>query len=209
MNVHWKGTLEKVCEIYFQSDTKIDWILVGSAGSVLQGCIMEPGDIDIYVKHKEGVSQFAELLNQFSLSTKCTNRNSNDWLSSIEEPVFEQIFPSGFSWTKARWEINSCNVEVVHISNSAGIPDSLTGDGIWEGGKYIWNLSKNVRIGEYLIPTVPLEIQLESNIRRKRQDRIASILQAMGNYGYDMDLAKTALSSQNLTYFYSEMGLSS
>ncbi|MBO1514165.1 hypothetical protein [Metabacillus bambusae] len=206
MDKSWKGVLSKVCEIYFQSNTKIDWILVGS---VLQGCKMEPGDIDIYVKHKEGVSQFAELLNEFSLPTKSENRHVNDWLSSKEEPVFNQTFPSGFTWTKGRWKINGFNVEVVHISDSAGIPDSITGDGIWEGGQYIWSNFKNVRIGEYTIPTVPLEIQLELNLRRQRQDRIKSILNTIMHNGYDEKLIKKALSSHNLSYFYSEVGLPS
>ncbi|OAS85376.1 hypothetical protein [Metabacillus litoralis] len=207
MDKSWKSALAKVCEIYFQSDTKIEWILVGSVGSVLQGCEMEPGDVDIYVKHKEGVSQFAELLNDFALSSKCENRSSNDWLSSKEEPVFNQTFTSGFTWTKARWEICGLNVEVVHITNPAGIPDSLTGEGMWEGGQYIWSHSKNVRIGEYTIPTVPLEIQLESNLRRKRQERVESILTTLKNYGYNKELINKALSSQNLSYFYSEVSL--
>ncbi len=208
MDKNWECALAKVCEIYFQSDINIKWILVGSVGSVLQGCDMEPGDVDIYVKHIEGVSQFAKLLNGFALSAKCENRSSNDWLSSKEEPVFNQTFPSGFTWTKARWEISGFNVEVVHISNPVGIPDSMTGDGMWEGGQYIWNHAKNVKIGEYIISTVPLEIQLESNLRRKRQERIDSILTTLKNYGYDKELIKKALSSQNLSFFYSEVGLS-
>lgn len=104
-------------------------------------------------------------------------------------------------------DINGFNVEVVHISNPAGIPDSLNGDGMWEGGQYIWSHYKNVRIGEYTIPTIPLEIQLESNLRRKRQERMESIITGLKKYGYDKDLIKKALSSQNLSYFYSEVGL--
>ncbi|WP_175615477.1 hypothetical protein [Piscibacillus halophilus] len=164
----WESALEKVCQLYSQSNENIDWILVGSVGSVLQGCQMVPGDIDLYVKHKEGVSQFSDLLNKYSLPDKSIDRNSNEWLSSIEEPIFHQTFPSGFEWTKARWEIEGFKVEVIHITNSAGIPDNLTGDGIWEGGKYIWDYYKNVTFREYTIPVVPLEIQLESNLRRKR-----------------------------------------
>ena len=209
MDKTWKSALSKVCEVYFQSNTKIDWILVGSVGSVLQGCKMEPGDVDIYVKHKESVSQFAELLNDFSLPSKSENRHVNDWVSSKEEPIFNQTFPSGFTWTKGRWNINGFNVEVVHIADSAGIPDSLSGDGIWEGGQYIWSHFKNVRFGEYTIPTVPLEIQLESNLRRNRQDRIDSILDAINKNGYDEELIKKALSSQNLSYFYSKIKLPS
>lgn len=143
------------------------------------------------------------MLNEFSLATKCNKENSNDWLSSKEEPVFSQTFPSGFSWTKARWIINGFNVEVVHISNSAGIPDSLTGDGMWEGGQYIWGHARNVKMGGYTLPAVPLEIQLESNLRRKRQDRVESILTALLNHGHDKVLIKKALSTDHLVYFNS------
>lgn len=206
MDKRWKAALITVCEIYFQSDKKIDWILVGSVGSVLQGCDMKPGDVDIYVKHRDGVSRFAELLDQFSLPSKSENRHVNDWLSSKEEPVFNQTFPSGFSWTKGRWEINDFNVEVVYIADSAGIPDSLTGDGIWEGGQYIWDYMKHVRMGDYIISTVPLEIQLESNLRRERHERIDAILNTLLKNGYDEALINKALSAANLSYFYSKVG---
>lgn len=79
-------------------------------------------------------------------------------------------------------------VEAVHISNSAGIPDSMTGDGIWEGGQYIWSLCKDVKVGQYTIRTIPLEIQLESNLRRKREDRSQAILEALFKLGYDHEL---------------------
>lgn len=206
MDNGWKNALSIVCDRYFQSNTEIDWIIVGSVGSVLQGCEMEPGDLDIYVKNKEGVSQFAEILKEFSLSAKCENRDVNDWLSSKEEPVYHQTFPSGFSWSKGRWKIDDFEVEVVHISNSAGIPDSLTGDGIWEGGQYIWSHFKNVKMGKYMIPAVPLEIQLESNLRRKREDRAQSILNTLMINGYNDELIRKALSSKNLSYFFLEVG---
>lgn len=207
MGKNWRSVLERVCEMYDQADVKIEWILVGSAGSVLQGCEMDPGDIDIYVKEPEGVAQFAELLQEFALPTRCENRSSHEWFSSKVEPVFHETFPFGFSWSKARYIIDGVEVEVVHISDSAGIPDSTTGDGIWEGGPYIWSLSKNVKIGEYTIPTVPLEIQLESNLRRNRQDRVESILTTLKNNGFDENLIQQALSTEHLATFNSVVGV--
>lgn len=206
---NWENALLKICEIYFKSDSSIDWIVVGSVGSVLQGCDMTPGDIDIYVKEKETVGQLAELLQPFATSEKQGDTYDEHWLSSIEEPTFTQTFPSGFTWTKGHWNIEGVDVEVVNISNSAGIPDSETGDGIWEGGKYIWHLYKNVSFGPYTIRTVPLEIQLESNYRRQRQERIDAIIKAMQTHGYNEELLKKALSSQNLLEFYTAMGVES
>lgn len=203
----WETALSKVCELYFSSELKsnLEWILVGSVGSVLQGCEMTPGDVDIYTKNEEGIAQFAELLKEYSLLDKCDFPHGDNWLSSLEEPTYIQTFPSGFSWTKGSWIIDGFKVEVVHISNSAGIPDSMEGDGIWEGGQFIWNLFKNVTIGRYTIPTVPLEIQLESNLRRQRSDRTQAIITALQKYGYDQELIEKALSKEHLPYFYSQM----
>ncbi|GAA0342338.1 hypothetical protein GCM10008967_35920 [Bacillus carboniphilus] len=202
MTTKWARVLEIVCDKYFTANTSIEWILVGSAGSVLQGCEMEPGDIDIYVRDANGVAQFAELLKEYALPTKCESRQSHEWFSSVEEPVFSETFPFGFAWSKARFKIDGFEVEVVHISDSAGIPDNQTGDGIWEGGQYIWELAKQVKVGEYSIPTVPLEIQLESNLRRKRQDRADAILKKLKNDGFDAELLGKSLSKQHLSKFY-------
>ncbi|WP_339319603.1 hypothetical protein [Paenibacillus sp. FSL R10-2734] len=203
----WEQALSKVCELYFSSKIKsnFEWILVGSVGSVLQGCEMTPGDVDIYTKNIEGIEQLAELFKGFSLLDKCEFPHGDNWLSSLEEPTYTQTFPSGFTWTKGSWIIDGFKVEVVHISNSAGIPDSMEGDGIWEGGQYIWNHFKNVTIGQYTIPTVPLEIQLESNLRRKRSDRTQAIIIALQKYGYDKELIEKALSKEHLPYFNSQM----
>ncbi|MEK5436124.1 hypothetical protein BSK65_12815 [Paenibacillus odorifer] len=203
----WEIALSKVCELYFSSEvnSKLEWILVGSVGSVLQGCEMTPGDVDIYTKNKEGIAQFAELLKEYSLLDKCEFPHGENWLSSLEEPTYTQTFSSGFSWTKGSWIIDGFKVEVVHISNSVGIPDSMDGDGIWEGGQFIWNHFRNVTIGRYTIPTVPLEIQLESNLRRQRSDRTQAIITALQKYGYDHELIEKALSKKHLPYFHSQM----
>lgn len=203
----WETALSKVCELYCSSEvkSKLEWILVGSVGSVLQGCDMTPGDVDIYTKNKEGIAQFAELLKEYSLPDKCEFPHGENWLSSLEDPAYTQTFPSGFSWTKGSWIIDGFKVEVVHISNSAGIPDSMDGEGIWEGGQFIWNHFRNVTIGRYTIPTVPLEIQLESNLRRQRSDRTQAIITALQKYGYDQELIEKALSKKHLPYFYSQM----
>ncbi|WP_413303514.1 hypothetical protein AA0X95_26245 [Bacillus sp. 1P10SD] len=206
---NWEKALSTICEIFFQKERSIEWILVGSVGSVLQGCEITPGDIDIYVKDQESVRQFAEMLQSYSLRSKVGDRYDENRLSSVEEPTFTQTFPSGFTWTKGRWKIEGVDVEVVNISNSAGIPDSQSGDGIWEGGKYIWDLYKNVSFGPYTIRTVPLEIQLESNYRRQRQERIDAINKAMQTYGYNEELLKKALSSKRLLQFYAAMGVES
>ncbi|WP_127583542.1 hypothetical protein [Paenibacillus koleovorans] len=198
----WEKALMEVCELSSTSPD-LEWILVGSVGSVLQGCDMTPGDVDIYVRHHADVERFARILEGYSLQRKYEGPLGNDWLSSIEQPVFTQTFGSGFTWTKGCWLIEGFKVEVVHISDSAGIPDSLSGEGIWEGGRFIWSYCKLVKCGAFSIPAVPLEIQLESNLRRKRMERVQSIVAALKQNGYDADLLNKALSTENLNYFAS------
>lgn len=202
----WDVSLTRLCDKYFSSDNNMMWILVGSVGSVLQGADMNPGDIDVYVRDQQDVLRFAEILDEFSLHTRSPLEYGDHWLSSKAEPIFTQTFPSGFTWTKGRWNVENFKVEVVHISNSAGIPNSMDGDGIWEGGHYIWGLSKPVKFKQYVVQTVPLEIQLESNLRRKRQERVDAIIEALKTHGYDKELISKALSTRNLAYFQEVVG---
>ncbi|MFC5528341.1 hypothetical protein [Cohnella yongneupensis] len=194
----WNQALKTFCDLYSESELTNKWIIVGSVGSVLQQAIMTPNDLDIYVRNVEDVSQIAVLLRQFNLRTKSDRSYfDSEWFSSDEEPFFTQSFPSGFTWTKGKWKIHDFHFEVVQISNSAGIPDSDTGEGIWEGGKHIWELSKYIEFETHLVPVVPLEIQLESNIRRNRQDRVDAIMKALLSNGYDKELLRKALSTSN------------
>lgn len=194
----WNQALETFCTLYSESNLKCEWILVGSVASVLQKAEMIPNDLDIYVQDLEDLIKITALLEPFSLSTKSElSYMDSEWLSSLEEPYFTQSFPSGFVWSKGKWKIQGFNVEVVQISDSAGIPDSDSGDGIWEGGKYIWALAQYVDFGNHNIPLVPLEIQLESNLRRNRQDRVDAIMNALRIYGYDRELLLKALSNTN------------
>lgn len=192
----WNRALKTVCDLYTESKLAANWIVVGSVGSVLQHASMSPNDLDIYVRDIEDVKQIAGLLDQYNLKERSERSYfDSDWRSSAEEPYFTQSFSSGFTWTKGKWKIHDFDVEVVQISNAAGIPDSDSGEGIWEGGKYIWELIKHVEFENHLVPVVPLEIQLESNIRRKRQDRVDAILNALLLHGYDKELLAKALSS--------------
>ncbi|WP_373231341.1 hypothetical protein [Cohnella sp.] len=192
----WNQALETFCDLYSKSYLDCKWIIVGSVGSVLQRADMTPNDLDIYVQDLDDVIKLATLLEQFCLRTKCElSYFDSEWHSSLEEPYFTQNFPSGFTWTKGKWKIHNFNVEVVQISDSAGIPDSDSGDGIWEGGKHIWSLAKYVDFENHNVPIVPLEIQLESNLRRNRQDRADAIINALRTNGYDSELLFKALSN--------------
>ncbi|WP_010275330.1 hypothetical protein [Paenibacillus senegalensis] len=195
----WKLALKSFCDLYSESGLTVPWIVVGSVGSVIQKAAMTPNDLDIYVQNVEDVARLAALLQPYHAKVKCGLACSDpEWQSSMEEPFFTQTFPSGFTWTKGKWTIANFPVEVVQISNAAGIPDSDMGEGIWEGGQHIWRLAKHVEFENYVVPVVPLEIQLELNIRRQRADRVDAILHALVTNGYDEELLRKALSRTSL-----------
>jgi hypothetical protein len=197
-NMSWNQALETFCDLYSKSNIDCRWIIVGSVGSVLQRADMTPNDLDIYVQNLDDLIKLATILEHFSLRTRFElSYFDTEWLSSLDEPYFTQSFPSGFTWTKGKWKVHNFNIEIVQISDSAGIPDSDSGDGIWEGGKHIWSLAKYVDFEKYIIPTVPLEIQLESNLRRNRQDRVDAIINAIRVNGYDKELLLKAISNTN------------
>lgn len=191
-------TLEKISIEIRLSGLQVDWMLVGSAGSVLQGCELEANDIDIYTKTESGVELFAKIFEKYAHQVKCSQSIEDlHWKSSLEVPTFTQTFPWGFSWKKGKWKINGCEVEAVHIMNSAGIPDSKDGEGIWEGGQYIWELAKPITLNDFTFKTVPLEVQLESNLRRERTDRVAAIIQALNRNGTNQTFLQQALSTKH------------
>lgn len=193
-----KQALRSFCDLYDSSDVRCEWILVGSLASVLQGADMEPNDVDIYVKSEEDVKTLSMLMYDYcQLDPIHVPISHPEWRSSVELPYLTQRMPSGFTWSKGRWTIHSVPLEVVQIFDSAGIPDSLEGEGIWEGGKYIWDYAKTVEFGKYNISVVPLEIQLESNLRRKREARARNIIAALEKNGYDKNLLKKAVSSKH------------
>lgn len=196
--MNWNKALEVFVENYTRSGAECKWILVGSVASVLQGAEMVPHDLDLYVSSIEDAAIIASVLESYSLKFKSPlSYEDGGWLSSVEEPLFTQSFASGFTWTKGKWIIGGFDVEVVHISDSAGIPDSEDGQGIWEGGPAIWSYAKTVSFAGYPVPVVPLEIQLESNIRRNRSGRIEAILQVFQEKGYDETLLQKALSDHS------------
>jgi hypothetical protein len=192
----WQRALTAFLDLYSESNLTSQWIIVGSVGSVLQQARMIPNDLDIYVRTMEDMQQLSALFKHYHLQSKSElSYYDPEWHSSEEEPYFTQTFSSGFTWTKGKWKVEGCSIEVVQISDSAGIPDSDTGEGIWEGGRYIWDLAKPIVFENRTIPVVPLEIQLESNLRRQRQDRADAIIEALLTHGCNRDILQRALST--------------
>jgi hypothetical protein len=55
-----------------------------------------------------------------------------------------------------------------------------------------------INFSDFDIKVVPLEIQLESNLRRNRTARTESIISRLKERGYESNLLEQALSKENL-----------
>jgi hypothetical protein len=125
-----------------------------------------------------------------------TNKVAN-YLSEPEFSIVCQQFGSGFKWYKAQHEIGGFPVDAVYIASGGGIPDSIVGDGAWEGGPYAWRFARTVMFEQYSVQVAPLEIQLESQIRRGRLDKAEIIAERLRNTGFDPQLLEQCLSRDN------------
>jgi hypothetical protein len=142
----------------------VQWLVVGSVASVLQGCRFEPRDLDILVTSREDLDHcVAHLLTAPGV------------VSLEDPPIYSEKF-GDFEWHKAQFEIDGFLTELVYIASGGGIPDSIEGDGIWEGGKIVWSYAKTVPFHGLSVPITPLEIQLESQLRRGVTEKADEIL---------------------------------
>lgn len=177
------------------------WAVIGSAATVLQGCAVTPRDIDLLAAHPEGVRRFVRLMEPYT-PERCKHFPDHaDWRSSRDRPVSVGPDEYGFFWHFARWVAEGVKVEIAHIAAPEGFPTSKNGAGMWESGPEIWPHVKNVRWGDHVVPVVPLEIQLETCMRRRLEERAAAIVAVLRRGGYDADLIRKALREEHRRRF--------
>lgn len=199
----WRSVLEQVLEISYDSleRDEVRWATVGSVASVLHGCQISPNDIDILAAKPEGAYRFAELMSAYA-PPKCEYPPGDaNWRSSEELSVASGPDPDGFMWHFGRWYVDSFKVEIAHIVAPEGYPTSSESAGIWEAGPEIWPYLRDVPFAGYQVPLVPLEIQLETNLRRGLKDQVEEIIAVFQRDGYDRALIQKSLSSEHLKTF--------
>jgi len=173
---------------------KIDWVIIGSLSSKLQGCAVEPKDIDILVKDAKSVAIVANYFTDYFVEesqNKSITEKNEKWRSTVTKPVDESVDEWGFKWVFARWDINNYEIEIAHITPPEG--KELWTKGIWEAGPGVWKYIKAIDKFNHSIPVIPLEIQLETNMGRGLTQRVDGILKVFKEKGYDKDLIKQAL----------------
>ncbi len=199
LNESMKNSLSKFLEIAYEplKKKKLNWAIMGSVASVLQGCNLDPNDIDILVEKPESVHFITSLFNDYFKEEK-ENKSpfvkSKTWLSSKEQPVFEGLCQWNFKWTYAKWKINEVFIEVTLKLPPENHPTRI--HSIWESGPNVWPYVKKVRFNGFHIPVIPLEIQLNTNIERGFDERIKQILLIFEKHGYDASLLDKTLSEK-------------
>ncbi|HUU77341.1 MAG TPA: hypothetical protein VMX55_03290 [candidate division Zixibacteria bacterium] len=199
----WKDILTKFLDVCYEllKENNFKWAIMGSVATNLQGCDLEPNDIDILVEKPETVYFISSLFSVFFGEKKnITPFDKNDtWISSKEQPVFRGKDQWNFRWTYAKWKIEELFIEITHKLPPENHPNKL--HSIWESGPNIWPYVKDVTFGKYQIPVLPLEIQLETNFERGFNERVKQIIDIFKKQGYDQKLIKKALKEENLERF--------
>lgn len=176
----WQAALNLVSQALAQ--TNIEWLLVGSVASALQGCPFEPNDLDLLFPDFASLQLAGEKIDQA--------------LAFVGDSAIQTQAFGEFKWHKRYWNLDGFPIDASYIESGGGIPDSTTGEGVWEGGVHVWNYVEKVSG----MPVPHLCIQLESQLRREMLDRAAVIKQLLRQRGYDAEIAQQCLSRQNYQY---------
>ena len=175
------------------ADTRIEWLVIGSAASALQGVEIEPRDVDLLLRTREDLMAFARKMHGLTPSSPEAPLSVEDWRSSQAQPIKTETFPGAFTWHKAAWDIEGVRLDATAIENN-GVPDSLHGDGVWEGGDHVWSFVARAQD----LPVVALEVQLESCLRRDLDSRARAIAVCLQHSGYAVERLVQVLSRGHL-----------
>lgn len=175
------------------ADTRIEWLLIGSAASALQGVEIEPRDVDLLFRTREDLMAFVRKMHGLTPSSPEAPLSVEDWRSSQAQPIKTETFPGAFTWHKAAWDIEGVRLDATAIENN-GVPDSLHGDGVWEGGDHVWSFVTRAQD----MPVVALEVQLESCLRRDLDSRARAIAVCLQHSGYAVERLVQVLSRGHL-----------
>jgi hypothetical protein len=178
------------------------WAVVGSAATALQGCRLEPQNIDLLTQKAGSVFRFAEALRPFAAAES----TGDFFLSTPARPVF--VGPmGGLDWHFGRWMIAGLTVEVAHIAPPEGY-DSFSGPIVWECGPAIWPHHSRTAFAVYSVPVVPLEFQVGTNLDRGRTEhgedclgRVREVARVFRENGYDRARLEWAMDATHVAHF--------
>ena len=169
-----RETLITVLDHCMPACAQVEYRLVGTGSSLLQGVPLPTGDVDILVKERESVDAFGSALAPF----KCLY--SPAWI-----PHGRQYY--------AEYEVNGVGVgfSTVEIETDS--------DGVECLGRGPWEHYVLVSCGPYTIPAVALELRLVSELARNRPDRYTPLIRHMQVNGCDIELVRRGMEARNLS----------
>lgn len=206
----WQLALAKMLDTTYDraQSEGLDWTVVGSAATALQGCQISPHDVDIITRVPEHVFRFAESMRPFAANECAAESPENGpWWSTEETPVYVGSYWD-LDWHYACWDIDESLVSVVHVVAPGGHPGFHCTGGVWECDPSIWPHIKTVSFAGRAVPVVPLEIQIETTMARGKDfkgesldPRLAEMVRVLRETGYDRSLLEWALSDTHIARF--------
>ncbi|NHJ47905.1 MAG: hypothetical protein FK733_08965 [Asgard group archaeon] len=186
----WQSALKVFLDIIYGplENNNYKWAIMGSIASVLQGCEIEPKDIDILVEDPKTVHFISSFFTKYYGESKATTPFDENgvWVATKEQPVFEGEGPFTFKWTYTKFNINGLFIEVTHKIPRENHPEKDTN--LWESGQNVWPYVKIIAFENYQIPVIPLELQLVTNMEREFDIRVKQTINIFRKYGFDETL---------------------
>ncbi|MHA1519069.1 MAG: hypothetical protein ACTSRK_02690 [Promethearchaeota archaeon] len=204
---NWRAALKVFLDKTYHScaHKHYEYILVGSAASAKQNCRIQPNDIDILAKTPEAVEYIAELMHDYEID-EFPSYDIDSWYSSKQGPVFIIDNKERTEmWHMARWMVMGVKIEVSFMVSQSTLDDSREAAYIWENGPDMYPHVKYIDYEGYNLGIVPLEIQLSSNYLRKFHDRVGEIARLFHESGFNKDLLKQSLTSEQYQDFLLRM----
>lgn len=196
--INWKTSLSTFLETVYEplKDKKLKWAIMGSVASVLQGCDLQPNDIDILVENTKTVHYIISFFSDYYEDRKCNLPfgDKDTWVASKEQPVFEGLGPFTFRWTYSKFKINELFIEITHKLPPDNHPKKNTN--LWESGQNVWSYVREITFGSYKVPIIPLEIQIATNFERDFDERIKQIIEIFRKQSFDRKLVYKAIDKQ-------------
>lgn len=200
-NNSWGQVLKRVWDLVIPecNEKGFEILLVGSGSTFLQGCTVQPNDIDLLALTPEAVECVAELLQGYEVE-ESPSQEIDNWLSSKVLRVLAIDGENGSEkWRMGRWIIEGIKVEVAYLESVSSVQRSRQQDYIWENGPDMYPHIKEVHYQGSAINVIPLELQLGTNIFRGLEERVMAIIRVMRESGYDRELLTKALTPDQLT----------
>ncbi|HBU85642.1 MAG TPA: hypothetical protein DEF35_28950 [Paenibacillus sp.] len=175
--------------------TDMDWIIVGSTASLIQGCNnIRPNDIDILVKQNGDVDKIVNLFMDYLPKITPSLIFNKHWVSTMHAPTFS-IHNVTKKWSFARLNIHGIIIEIANT-----VPDEYL-----ELSPIVWELKKYDEYEEMFVPVVPLELQMHSSYEQKKLDRVRTIKEIIKSKNLDLQFMENYLSSSDYRQLMEEI----